>query len=149
MLACTHFWWSSVVLCFHLGASGHHFSMCFNIGFSQNISTAFHHTGRSGALMRQQDLVRRFGWTHNHLFWVIFVDQSHRAAELRTIIFSFVYFPPEDHWPWEHQPTTLNWDLYHFSTICFAVYYPCVTFSAVETPSVALSPASAPASDSS
>ena len=106
-------------------------------------------TGRSGALMRQQDLVRRYGWTHNLLFWVIFVDQSHRAAALRTIIFSFVYFPPEDHWPWEHQRITLNWDLYHFSTICFAVYHPCVTFRAVETPSVALSPASAPDSDSS
>ena len=100
--------------------------------------------------MRQQDLVRRYGWAHNRLFWVIFIDGSHRAAELRTIIFSFVYFPPEDHWPWEHQRITLNWDLYHFSTICFAAYYhPCVSFRAVETPSVALSPDSAPASDSS
>ena len=77
-------------------------------------------------------------------FQLIFTDQSIQFAELRTIIFAFLYIPPLDYWPFEppvHGP--LNLDLYHFSIACISVYRPCVTFRTVDTPSLAQSPASA------
>ena len=61
-------------------------------------------------------------------FQLIFTDQSIQFAELRTIIFAFLYIPPLDYWPFEppvHGP--LNLDLYHFSIACISVYSPCVT----------------------
>jgi hypothetical protein len=101
-----------------------------------HFSTSFR-SGRSGASMLRPALV---GPRYFHL---IFIDQALPSAELRTIIFSFLYIPPLDCWPFErplHGPW--NYDLYHFSVICTAVYHPCVSFLSVDTPSVALSPAS-------
>ena len=62
-------------------------------------------------------------------FYLIFVDQALPSAELRTVIFSFLYIPPLDCWPIErplHGPWNSDW--YHFSVICTAVYPPCVVF---------------------
>ena len=77
-------------------------------------------------------------------FHFIFCDQGCFSAEIRTVIFFFLYVPPIDTWPWEHpQSQPANWDLYHFSICSFALHRPCVTFLTVDTPSVA-SPASEP-----
>ena len=100
-------------------------------------------TGRSGARMLRPTPALRYGLVYNPRFWDIFIDQSSRSAALRTIIFSYLYCPPEDNWPWEIQRlSTVNIDLYHFSVIAVTVHRPCVTFLAVETPSVAHSLAS-------
>lgn len=84
----------------------------------------------------------RFGLVYDPLFWQVFIDQSGYSAELRTIIFGFLYQPPTDHWPWEHPRREPNWDLFHFCLVSVTVYRPCVTFLTVDTPSVAFSPAS-------
>ena len=100
-------------------------------------------TGRSGARMLRPTPALRYGLVYNPRFWDIFIDQSGRSAALRTIIFSYLYCPPTDNWPWEVQRlSTVNIDLYHFSVIAVTVYRPCVTFLAVDTPSVANSLAS-------
>ena len=68
-------------------------------------------------------------------FHFIFCDSF--CAEIRTVIFHFLYIPPPDTWPWEHSQTPINWDLYYFSITAFAVHRPCVTFLTVDTPSLA------------
>ena len=58
---------------------------------------------------------------HRH-FQLIFTDQSVQFAELRTIIFAFLYIPPLDYWPFEPPVHgQLNLDLYHFSIVCISV----------------------------
>ena len=118
-------------------------------GFTRNIFLCFHvttvfipssfhcTTGRSRACMLRPAAV---GQIHFHF---VFADQSVYAAEVRTVIFEFLYVPLPDCWPWERPIlTTLNWDLYHFSITCCAFHRPCVTFLTVDTPSIALSPTS-------
>ena len=121
------------------------FTCQLHIGFHNTISSTFIpiSTGRSGARMLRPTPALRYGLVYNPRFWDIFIDQSSRSAVLRTIIFSYLYCPPEDNWPWEIQRlSTVNIDLYYFSVISVTVYRPCVTFLAVETPSVAHSLAS-------
>jgi len=111
----------------------------FCVFMSQQLSTFSFHctTGRSRACMLRPAAV---GQIHFHF---VFADQSFYAAEVRTVIFEFLYVPLPDCWPWERQVlTTLNWDLYHFSITCCAFHRPCVTFLTVDTPSIALSSAS-------
>ena len=100
----------------------------------------FHHNsslGDPGALMLRPAAVGQ------NLFHCIFIDQSLHSAEIRTVIFEYLYVPLPDCWPWERPvQSTLNWDLYHFSIICSGVHRPCISFLTVDTPSVALSAAS-------
>ena len=125
--------WNS--LSSHCNASG--FFSTYRHSFSRNISNIFSAPGDPGALMLRPAAV---GQT---LFLYIFIDQSLHPAEIRTVIFEYLYVPLPDCWPWERPvQSTLNWDLYHFSIICSGVYRPCISFLTVDTPSVALSAAS-------
>ena len=111
------------------------FFLCFHVTSIFHISHCT--TGRSRACMLRPAAV---GQIHFHF---VFADQSVYAAEIRTVIFEFLYVPLPDCWPWERPIlTTLNWDLYHFSITCCAFHRPCVTFLTVDTPSIALSPTS-------
>ena len=106
-------------------------------------STTFHVNSLVGTLGRVGRFMIRPAVVGHRNFQLIFTDQSIQFAELRTIIFAFLYIPPLDYWPFEppvHGP--LNLDLYHFSIACISVYRPCVTFRTVDTPSLAQSPAS-------
>jgi len=143
-----------MLLCFICFMLGHAFFMRFSTGVSSTtwfftkhflcfhvttvfIPSFFHcTTGRSRACMLRPAAV---GQIHFHF---VFADQSVYAAEVRTVIFEFLYVPLPDCWPWERPIlTTLNWDLYHFSITCCAFHRPCVTFLTVDTPSIALSSA--------
>ena len=115
------------------------FFLSFCVFMSQLFSTLSFHcsTGRARACMLRPAAV---GQIHFHF---VFADQPVYAAEVRTVIFEFLYVPLPDCWPWERPIlTTLNWDLYHFSITCCAFHRPCVTFLTVDTPSIALSPTS-------
>ena len=118
-----------------LQASG--FFYIWSFFFSWNISNIFSAPGDPGALMLRPAAVGQ------PLFLYIFIDQSLHPAEIRTVIFEYLYVPLPDCWPWERPvQSTLNWDLYHFSINCSGVYRPCISFLTVDTPSVALSAAS-------
>ena len=117
----------------HCNASFFHVSYIV----SWNIFNIVFAPGDPGALMLRPAAVGQ------NLFFFIFVDQSLHQAEIRTVIFEYLYVPLPDCWPWERPvQSTSNCDLYHFSIICSGVHRPCISFLTVDTPSVALSAAS-------
>ena len=100
-------------------------------------SQHFSAPGDPGALMLRPAAVGP------NLFYYIFCDPSLHPAEIRTVIFEYLYVPLPDCWPWERQvQATLNWDLYYFSIVCSGAHRPCISFLTVDTPSIALSAAS-------
>ena len=125
-LALTHFSQHCCAAIFYMSCHGFHGTFCHNSS-----------PGDPGAFDAPASR-----WART-FFHCIFIDQSLYSAEIRTVIFEYLYVPLPDCWPWERPvQSTLNWDLYHFSVICSGVHRPCISFLTVDTPSVALSAAS-------